>query len=294
MPTTETYTHFYFKTLSGTTYESVAPTMNTLTDGSDADGLNGQTLPGQPILWSITQSGGTPTRYWGQTDNGDPIIYVDYGGGNAFLYIPSNTHGLVGTTFTPDYTAIYVYCFAQGTRIATPHGERPVESLAIGDLVTDIDGASVPVRWLGRQSLALPFWRGKDRSLIEIAAGALGPDMPHSPLRVTADHGILIDGVICHAAALVNRDTIRKVPADPGCTVYHVETERQQIILANGAPAETFIDNVARRGFDNYAEFAALYGDDPAPMAELPLPRAQVARQVPPALRRRLARRGAA
>ena len=76
-------------------------------------------------------------------------------------------------------------------------------------------------------------------------------------------------------------------------TVYHVETEAHEVILANGAPAETFIDNVSRRAFDNYAEFEALYGDVPE-MEELPYPRAMSARQVPGAIRAWLAGKDAA
>ena len=60
-------------------------------------------------------------------------------------------------------------------------------------------------------------------------------------------------------------------------------------MLAEGAPAETFIDNVPRQRFDNYAEFEALYGAAPEPMQELPQPRAMSARQVPPAIRERIA-----
>jgi hypothetical protein len=71
-------------------------------------------------------------------------------------------------------------------------------------------------------------------------------------------------------------------------TVYHIETEAHEIILANGAPAETFIDNVSRRVFDNFAEIEALYGDVPE-MAELPYPCAMSARQVPGWLRDRFA-----
>ncbi|TBX27775.1 hypothetical protein TK43_09175, partial [Roseovarius sp. JS7-11] len=59
------------------------------------------------------------------------------------------------------------------------------------------------------------------------------------------------------------------------------------------APAETFIDNVSRRVFDNYSEFDALYGEVPE-MEELPYPRAMSARQVPTAIRARLAGKAAA
>jgi hypothetical protein len=88
----------------------------------------------------------------------------------------------------------------------------------------------------------------------------------------------------------VNGTTITRVPlSEMGetYTVYHIETEEHEIILANGAPAETFIDNVSRRTFDNYAEFETLYGDVPE-MEELPYPRAMSARQVPAVIRRKL------
>ena len=102
---------------------------------------------------------------------------------------------------------------------------------------------------------------------------------------------MLVDGVICHAGALVNGMTITRVPlSEMGerYTVYHIETEAHEIILANGTPAETFIDNVSRSVFDNYDEFEALYGDVPE-MQELPYPRAMSARQVPAAVLARLA-----
>ena len=101
---------------------------------------------------------------------------------------------------------------------------------------------------------------------------------------------MLVDGVLCEAGALVNGTTISRVPLSEfgECyTVYHVETENHEIILANGAPTETFVDNVSRRTFDNYAEFAELYGDQPE-MKELPQPRASNARHLPARIRMRL------
>ena len=102
---------------------------------------------------------------------------------------------------------------------------------------------------------------------------------------------MLVDGVLCEAASLVNGSTVTRVPLSEfgeNFTVYHVETDTHEIILANGAPTETFIDNVSRRAFDNHAEFEALFGENPAEMEELRHPRASNARQLPERIRIRL------
>ncbi len=174
-------------------------------------------------------------------------------------------------------------CFAPGTSIATPQGEQAVESLEIGDLVHTVDGRTTPVKWIGRQTILPRFGPAERLMPVRFTAGSLGDGLPHFDLTVTADHAMLVEGILCNASALVNGATITRVPlAEMGerFTVYHIETENHEIVLANGAPAETFIDNVSRRVFDNYDEFETLYGDVPE-MQELPYPRAMSARQVP-------------
>jgi len=74
-------------------------------------------------------------------------------------------------------------------------------------------------------------------------------------------------------------------------TVYHVELEDHSLILAEGVPAETFVDNVTRRRFENYAEFEALYGDIGPSIAEMERPRIKSARQLPAAIRQLLEER---
>ena len=101
---------------------------------------------------------------------------------------------------------------------------------------------------------------------------------------------MLVDGVLCEAGALVNGTTITHVPLSEfgeSYTVYHVETEAHEIILANGAPTETFVDNVSRRAFDNFAQFERLHGETPE-MKELSYPRASNVRHLPARIKRRL------
>jgi hypothetical protein len=60
---------------------------------------------------------------------------------------------------------------------------------------------------------------------------------------------------------------------------FHIETENHELVYANGVPAETFIDNVSRKQFDNYAEFEAMYTSAPL-MTELDIPRVLFRRQL--------------
>ncbi|TBX22124.1 hypothetical protein TK43_12720, partial [Roseovarius sp. JS7-11] len=92
-------------------------------------------------------------------------------------------------------------CFAAGTQIATPSGERVVEGLQIGDDVLTAEGRAVTVKWVGRQSVKTRFGAVERLAPVRIRAGALGEGLPHSDLTVTADHGMIVDGVICHAGA---------------------------------------------------------------------------------------------
>jgi serralysin len=180
-------------------------------------------------------------------------------------------------------------CFLAGTAIATAGGPRTVESLAPGDLVLTADGAIVPVRWVGRRAVAAAFAARQRYFPIRIQAGALGEGLPARDLLVSPDHAMFLDGVLAQAGALVNGGTITQEQAMPECfTYYHVEVADHALILAEGAATESFIDNVGRMNFDNWAEYEALQDGTPAP-AELPYPRAKSARQLPAALRRRLA-----
>jgi hypothetical protein len=192
-------------------------------------------------------------------------------------------------------SAPFPVCFLAGTQIATPEGECRVEDLAAGDLVLTAAGETRPVLWIGRQSVT-PMFADPQRSYpIRIAPGALAEDVPSRDLYVSPDHALLVDGVLIQAGALVNGATVTRVERPEAHFVYyHIELADHALVLAEGAVAETFADNVTRRCFDNYAEYEALFGESRARMRELDLPRVKSARQLPRAVRERLAARARA
>lgn len=178
-----------------------------------------------------------------------------------------------------------ISCFMAGTMIRTPDGEVAIETLKGGDLVLTHDGRSVPVDWLGIQTVSLRF-ADKMRVLpIRIRAGALAENVPSRDLLVSPDHALLVEGALIQAGALVNGTSIvRETNVPTTFTYYHVEVEDHSLILAENTPAETFVDNVHRLGFDNWAEHEALYPNGKH-VEELPYPRAKSHRQVPVSIR---------
>lgn len=178
-------------------------------------------------------------------------------------------------------------CFLSGTRIATPDGPRPIETLAPGDLVLQALGPPLPVTWLWRQEvLNLP---GTPRP-IRLRAHSLGPDRPARDLVVTPDHAIAIDGLLVTAQALGNGRTIHEIAyrdLPDRYILWHLELAEHCLLLAEGCPAESFLDYGGRHRFDGHDAYLRHHGHD-RPIPEMPLPRITCARQLPPALRARL------
>ena len=83
---------------------------------------------------------------------------------------------------------------------------------------------------------------------------------------------------------------LRQLDVPEVFTYRHIELAEHGLVLAEGTPAETFVDNIDRLAFDNWGEHEALYGDEPS-IPEMDRPRAESHRQVPVAVRNALAAR---
>src|ERR1700716_3436145 len=94
--------------------------------------------------------------------------------------------------------------------------------------------------WLGRQTVSLGFADPLRVLPIRIKAGALGDNIPSRDLLLSPDHAVLIDDVLIQAGALVNGvSIIRETNVPQTFTYYHIELDGHELILAEGAPAET-------------------------------------------------------
>jgi hypothetical protein len=154
-------------------------------------------------------------------------------------------------------------CYCRGTLILTQRGEVAIEDLAIDDTVVTFSGEAKPIKWIGRRSYAGRFIAGNRGVLpIVVRAGALAPELPVRDLWLSPGHALLLDGVLVPAEHLVNGLTILQAGPVDEVEYFHLEFEGHEVILAEGAPAESYVECDNRRGFHNAHEFAALYPDD--------------------------------
>jgi hypothetical protein len=151
----------------------------------------------------------------------------------------------------------FAACYAAGTRIATPRGDRAVETLREGDLVLTLGGRAREVIWIGHRHVRFDARSAPTyRHPIRIRAHAFGPGLPRRDLVLSPEHAVFVDGVLIPARRLVNDATIvdARVPA---ITYWHVELASHDILLAEDLPAESYLDTGNRAAFAN-APVAAL------------------------------------
>lgn len=140
----------------------------------------------------------------------------------------------------------------QGTLIATPTGEMPVESLRAGDLVQTIDHGPRALTWVGRHDLKAADLRTTPQLRpILIAAGALGRDMPARDLLVSPQLRLRIRSkiarnlfdslqvlVLAKQLCQVQGIDIRKQPLP--VSYVHLMFDQHELLTANGAVVESF------------------------------------------------------
>ncbi len=159
---------------------------------------------------------------------------------------------------TPDLSSpIDAACFRVGTRLATPDGPVAVEDLDPGDEVTTAFGAVLKVRWIGHRTLSCRRHpRPWDVMPVRIEAGAFRPGVPRRDLWLSPDHALFVDGVLIPVRYLMNGATILQEETDE-VTYFHVETQNaagaasHTVLMAEGLPAESYLDTGNRRAFAN-------------------------------------------
>ena len=180
-------------------------------------------------------------------------------------------------------------CFTAGVRLATAKGQRPVEKLAIGDLVQTADNGLQPVRWIGMRTLdAVDLAANPQLRPIRIRKGALGDRLPKRDLLVSPQHRMMVrsdvaqalfgtDEVLVAAKHLLALDGVEVAEDLTEITYVHLLFDRHEVVYAEGAQSESlYTGEQALRavGDPARAEIFALFpelaaGAEPVPGARL-------------------------
>lgn len=220
---------------------------------SDDDGINDVDEAGHGITQAAIDASGDADGD-GIADVVDDVFGWDVndtdidGSGNFTLADTDNDTDPDGSNAVPGTTDLdfrdAIPCFTPGALIATPYGDRPIETLRVGDTVLTRDDGPQLIRWMGHrtvlgQGLFAP---------IAINAGALEGLL--RPLLVSPQHQFLLTGyqsellfgvseVLVSAKHLINGQNVRQEP-QAETTYIHLMFDAHQVIYANGTATESF------------------------------------------------------
>ena len=174
---------------------------------------------------------------------------------NDFSIYPPVLRSAIYTSQQVAVTATPV-CFTTGTLIRTARGEVAVEDLVVGDLAVTASGALRPITWIGRRDVdGQGHALSHDQQPIRIRAGAFGHGLPARDLRLSHGHPVLVGadvdgagGVLVPIMCLINGTSVVREAATH-VTYWHVELDSHDILLAEGLPAESYIDGGDRAFF---------------------------------------------
>jgi microcystin-dependent protein len=226
-------------------------------------------------------------------------VNADHQPGTETLQFTLNDNGNTGfpaLSATASVVVDIVPCYCPGTLIRTARGQKRVEQLGIGDKVMTKSGVALPVKWIGRRSYSGRFVLGrKDILPVCIKAGALDDNVPQRDLWISPHHAMYFEdqaqgGVLIEARHLVNGVSIVQAERADKVEYVHVELDSHDVIVAEGALSETFLDDDSRGMFHNAHEYDGLYPDDVRQPARYCAPRREDGYEVE-AVRQRLAQR---
>lgn len=197
---------------------------------------------------------------------GVPLVVVEASEGPGSSGIPAIDAGSVA----------FPICFATGTRIATPLGDRLVETLRPGDAVLTRDRGAQVLRWVGITRVdegrlaTTPAFRP-----VRIRKGAFGPGVPARDTLFSQQHRLLVTGwraellfgegeVLVAARHLVGAGGVEIAGDVTSVSYVHLMFDDHQVVFANGLEAESFLPGpgaIDGLGAELREEILALFPD---------------------------------
>jgi hypothetical protein len=129
--------------------------------------------------------------------------------------------------------------------------------LEVGDSVVTHDGTAAAIVWLGHRRVdARRHPRPEDVFPVRVRAHALAAGVPIRDVMLSPDHAVWVGGALVPVRLLVNGHAIAQVRVAE-IVYWHVELARHDILLADGLPAESYLETGHRAAFANADAVAA-------------------------------------
>jgi hypothetical protein len=112
-------------------------------------------------------------------------------------------------------------------------------------------GQTRRITWLGMGQVLATRGRRNAATPVIVRKGALGQNVPHRDLHVTKGHSLFLDGALIPVEFLVNHRSILWDDRAQEVSIYHIELATHDVLVANGAPAESYRDDGNRWLFQN-------------------------------------------
>lgn len=151
--------------------------------------------------------------------------------------------GTTSTAFCAEATLADVTAgIVAGTKVATQYGWRPVEAVAVGDMVLTFDGGMQPVKGVRRDRVWTAGANGDPASWpLHVPAGALGnrSDMvllPHQAVMVESDTAERLFGdpfAVIPALALEGYRGITRIMPEAHMDVVTLVFEHDEVVFGN-------------------------------------------------------------
>ena len=126
----------------------------------------------------------------------------------------------------------------------------------------DNDLSEQRVKWVGSRRIDLSKHpRPILAAPVRILRDAFADGIPKRDLVLSPDHAVFIDNKFICIRQLINGTTIRQEVERASVVYYHIELDRHAILLAEGLPAESYLNTGNRGFFAAAAEPRVLYPD---------------------------------
>lgn len=233
--------------------------------------LFGQYVGDEVTLVNASGTSITGSQYAGDANGG--VLTLSDGSAVVDTLAFSGDYTLANFSVASEGTTVTVTaapCFAEGTRLLTPEGERTVETLREGQRLVLAAGGTAAIVWIGHRRVDCSR-HPEPRSVwpVRVRAHAFGANLPSRDVVLSPEHALFLDGALVPVGVLVDGESIVQEAWDQ-VTYYHVELTSHEVVLAEGLAVESYLDTGNRHSFAN-APLVALPAEFPQARAPIVL-----------------------